>query len=253
MHKKDHHSRRGLLMLVGRRRRLLDYVTQQRRRALPDDHRNPRPAPLAHRRAAERGRPLALSNRSGGSARSVVSRRSLGRCSASQERRPAGGRRLGTGSAAPRRSVRRSGRRRPWLTPSPFPVPSSGTDKTLTFATGVLAPQSQGAVVAGIGDTQALVTANGDKSTREGIDFFPLTVDVEEQAYAAGQDPRLVLPPGGPARRQRDPHLPPDRPAAAPVVRRRLPQRDPGRRSPSSAPTRRTPTTSSPSTAPRPR
>src|SRR3954467_10163719 len=67
--------------------------------------------------------------------------------------------------------------------------PVSGTDKTLTFSTGVLAPQSQGAVVASIGGTQALVTANGDKNTREGIDFFPLTVDVEEKAYAAGKIP----------------------------------------------------------------
>jgi len=67
--------------------------------------------------------------------------------------------------------------------------PISGTDKTLSFSTGILAPQSQGAVVARIGDTQALVTANGDKSTREGIDFFPLTVDVEEKAYAAGKIP----------------------------------------------------------------
>ncbi len=67
--------------------------------------------------------------------------------------------------------------------------PITGTDKTLTFSTGVLAPQSQGAVVASIGDTQALVTANGEKNTREGIDFFPLTVDVEEKAYAAGKIP----------------------------------------------------------------
>jgi polyribonucleotide nucleotidyltransferase len=67
--------------------------------------------------------------------------------------------------------------------------PVSGTDKTLTFSTGVLAPQSQGAVVVKIGGTQALVTANGDKNTREGIDFFPLTVDVEEKMYAAGKIP----------------------------------------------------------------
>jgi polyribonucleotide nucleotidyltransferase len=67
--------------------------------------------------------------------------------------------------------------------------PVSGTDKILTFSTGVLAPQSQGAVVVKIGGTQALVTANGDKSTREGIDFFPLTVDVEEKMYAAGKIP----------------------------------------------------------------
>ena len=46
-------------------------------------------------------------------------------------------------------------------------APISGTDKTLTFSTGVLAPQSQGAVVAQIGDTQALVTANAASSVRE--------------------------------------------------------------------------------------
>ena len=73
--------------------------------------------------------------------------------------------------------------------------PVSGTDKTLTFETGKLAQQSQGAVVARIGDTVVLATANAAKSVREGIDFFPLTVDVEERMYAAGQDPRLVLPP----------------------------------------------------------
>ncbi len=67
--------------------------------------------------------------------------------------------------------------------------PVSGTDKTLSFSTGVLAPQSQGAVVVKIGGTEALVTANGEKSTREGIDFFPLTVDVEERMYAAGKIP----------------------------------------------------------------
>ncbi len=67
--------------------------------------------------------------------------------------------------------------------------PISGTDETLTFETGVLAPQSQGAVVVSIGDTRALVTANGASHTREGIDFFPLTVDVEEKAYAAGKIP----------------------------------------------------------------
>jgi polyribonucleotide nucleotidyltransferase len=67
--------------------------------------------------------------------------------------------------------------------------PISGTEKSLTFETGLLAPQSQGAVVVKIGDTAVLVTANGEKSTREGIDFFPLTVDVEEKAYAAGKIP----------------------------------------------------------------
>lgn len=65
----------------------------------------------------------------------------------------------------------------------------SGTDRTLTFETGKLALQSQGAVVAKIGKTTVLATANAAKGVRDGIDFFPLTVDVEERAYAAGKIP----------------------------------------------------------------
>ncbi|MGA1378017.1 MAG: polyribonucleotide nucleotidyltransferase, partial [Ilumatobacteraceae bacterium] len=65
----------------------------------------------------------------------------------------------------------------------------SGTDKTLRLETGKLALQSQGAVVASIGKTTVLVTANAAKGVRDGIDFFPLTVDVEERAYAAGKIP----------------------------------------------------------------
>jgi polyribonucleotide nucleotidyltransferase len=68
-------------------------------------------------------------------------------------------------------------------------APVGGTDKTLSFETGRLAHQSQGAVVGQLGETVVLVTANAAKSVREGIDFFPLTVDVEERAYAAGKIP----------------------------------------------------------------
>ncbi|NBU16664.1 MAG: polyribonucleotide nucleotidyltransferase, partial [Actinobacteria bacterium] len=67
--------------------------------------------------------------------------------------------------------------------------PVSGTDKTLTFETGKLATQSMGAVVATIGGTTVFATANAARSVRDGIDFFPLTVDVEERAYAAGKIP----------------------------------------------------------------
>src|SRR5436190_5849230 len=67
--------------------------------------------------------------------------------------------------------------------------PVSGTDKTLSFETGKLAFQSQGSVVAKIGETMVLATANAATGVREGIDFFPLTVDVEERAYAAGKIP----------------------------------------------------------------
>src|SRR5687768_11228768 len=71
--------------------------------------------------------------------------------------------------------------------------PISGTEKTLSFETGLLAKQSQGAVVGRIGDTIVLVTANAEKHTREGIDFFPLTVDIEERRYAAGIIPGSVF------------------------------------------------------------
>jgi polyribonucleotide nucleotidyltransferase len=64
-----------------------------------------------------------------------------------------------------------------------------GTEKTMSFETGKLAPQSQGAVIASIGRTTVLATANAAKGVRDGIDFFPLTVDVEERAYAAGKIP----------------------------------------------------------------
>jgi polyribonucleotide nucleotidyltransferase len=67
--------------------------------------------------------------------------------------------------------------------------PISGTDKRLSFETGKFAQQSQGAVVGRIGDTVVLVTANAARSVREGMDFFPLTVDIEERMYAAGKIP----------------------------------------------------------------
>ena len=68
-------------------------------------------------------------------------------------------------------------------------APVSDTDKTLTFETGKLALQSQGAVTVSIGRSTVLVTANAASGVREGMDFFPLTVDVEERAYAAGKIP----------------------------------------------------------------
>ena len=68
-------------------------------------------------------------------------------------------------------------------------APVSGSDKTITFETGKLATQSQGAVIATIGGTTVLATANAARGVRDGIDFFPLTVDVEERAYAAGKIP----------------------------------------------------------------
>ena len=65
----------------------------------------------------------------------------------------------------------------------------STTDKTMSFETGKLAPLADGAVVARLGDTMVLATAVAAKKVKEGIDFFPLTVDIEERMYAAGKIP----------------------------------------------------------------
>ncbi len=67
--------------------------------------------------------------------------------------------------------------------------PITGTDRTLSFETGKLAGQADGSVVARIGDTIVLATATAARKVREGTDFFPLTVDIEERMYAAGKIP----------------------------------------------------------------
>ncbi len=59
----------------------------------------------------------------------------------------------------------------------------------MTFETGKLAKQADGAVVVRSGETMVLATAQGRTEAREGADFFPLTVDVEERMYAAGKIP----------------------------------------------------------------
>src|SRR5438552_16207509 len=62
-------------------------------------------------------------------------------------------------------------------------------DKDLMVETGRVAKQADGSVVIKYGDTMLLVAAVGALSTREGIDFFPLTVEYREANYAAGRIP----------------------------------------------------------------
>ena len=59
----------------------------------------------------------------------------------------------------------------------------------VTFETGRLAQQAGGSVVIRAGDSMLLVAATASKHTREGLDFFPLSVDFEEKLYAAGRIP----------------------------------------------------------------
>src|SRR4030095_11525853 len=62
-------------------------------------------------------------------------------------------------------------------------------EEDMTFETGKLAKQADGAVVVRSGETMVLATAQGKREGREGADFFPRTVDVEERMYAAGKIP----------------------------------------------------------------
>ena len=61
--------------------------------------------------------------------------------------------------------------------------------KRLTFETGRMAKQASGAALVTQGDSMVLSTAVASAEPREGIDFFPLTVDYREYAYAGGRIP----------------------------------------------------------------
>jgi polyribonucleotide nucleotidyltransferase len=72
------------------------------------------------------------------------------------------------------------------ITPTRATRTIGGTD--ISFESGKLAKLAGGSAVVTIGETQILATCTSGKP-REGIDFFPLTVDVEERMYAAGKIP----------------------------------------------------------------
>ena len=61
--------------------------------------------------------------------------------------------------------------------------------KRISFETGKLAKQAHGSVVVRMGENVVLATATSNADPREGIDFFPLTVDYREYAYAGGRIP----------------------------------------------------------------
>jgi polyribonucleotide nucleotidyltransferase len=72
--------------------------------------------------------------------------------------------------------------------PSTVTVTLAG-GKTLTFETGKIAKQAHGSAVVRFGDNVVLATAVANAEPREGIDFFPLTVDYREYTYAGGRFP----------------------------------------------------------------
>jgi len=61
--------------------------------------------------------------------------------------------------------------------------------RTLTIETGKIAKQANGAVLIRYGETAVVVAVTGTTTPREGVDFFPLTVDYEEKMYAVGKIP----------------------------------------------------------------
>lgn len=61
--------------------------------------------------------------------------------------------------------------------------------RTLSIESGKYAFQAGGSVIVRCGDTAVMVNATGSKTEREGIDFFPLSVEYEEKMYAAGKIP----------------------------------------------------------------
>src|SRR5881392_3906365 len=61
--------------------------------------------------------------------------------------------------------------------------------RVMSIETGRVAEQASGAVLVRYGETVILATVVGSDEPREGIDFFPLTVDFEERMYAAGKIP----------------------------------------------------------------
>ncbi len=61
--------------------------------------------------------------------------------------------------------------------------------RQLIIETGQIARQSDGSVLVKYGDTYVLATVVADENRREGLDFFPLTIDYQEKTYAAGKIP----------------------------------------------------------------
>ena len=102
--------------------------------------------------------------------------------------------------------------------------------RKLVLETGKMARQADGAVLVSYGDTIILCTAVGAKSVKPGQDFFPLTVNYQEKAFAAGKIPGgFFKREGRPGENETLTSRLIDRPLR-PLFPREFPQRGPGRR-----------------------
>lgn len=93
--------------------------------------------------------------------------------------------------------------------------------RDLIVETGKVAKQADGAVIIRYGDTMVLVTAVSMRSAKEGLDFFPLTVEYRESSYSAGRIPgNYFRREGRPS--EKNSHLPVNRSADPSTFPRRL-------------------------------
>ncbi len=73
--------------------------------------------------------------------------------------------------------------------PDVFRVEMDLAGRTLSFETGLVAQQADGAAVVRYGDSTVLTTVVGEREPNASVGFFPLTVEYEERMYAAGKIP----------------------------------------------------------------
>lgn len=90
--------------------------------------------------------------------------------------------------------------------------------RTMSFEVGKIGMLANGACIVRYGETTVMVNVTMSKKPREGIDFFPMSVDFEEKLYAAGKNSRLLPAPGRPSLRPGDSGFPLGGPADAPPL-----------------------------------
>ena len=82
--------------------------------------------------------------------------------------------------------------------------------RQLSIEFGKYAQQAAGSAFVRYGDTVVIVNATMSDQPREGVDFFPLSVDFEEKQYSVGKFPGGFIKREGRPHRKSNAHLPPD-------------------------------------------
>ena len=176
-HAKDNHSRRGLLMMVNKRRSLLDYLRKKDAERYTALDREARPSQIIMRRPS-RGRFAYPASRNpaapGGPFRPDAGM--IPHWARAME--PAQG---------PRGIRPRELKENQMFDMKKVEIEWGG--KTLTLETGRVARQADGAVLATLGETVVLCAVTAAKNVKAGQDFFPLTVHYQEKFSSAGRIP----------------------------------------------------------------